>query len=257
MNDKTELLFSTGCVKNYPSRYVFNIFSNLGFNYIEYNPHNIIHGNECIDEVLESSINNKINVRMLSGGWCDFFSTEKHIHETLRSIEQQVVVSDALGCKKIRLFLGRLQALYESQEVIDNVINNIIYVADQYPETTFFFENHDGLSLNPDFLKGVFGGVNRKNVQMNFDFVNFEIHDIDAMSAFNNLKPFIGHLHIKGKKKQEYCEYGRGDSRIDIMLNRVKEEKLPFGMTLEYEGNQESVISLIQSKEALDKKGYC
>ena len=47
-------------------------------------------------------------------------------------------------------------------------------LSDLHPDMRFNFENHDGASLHPEVCLEILNRVDRPNIRMNFDSINFE-----------------------------------------------------------------------------------
>src|SRR5262249_4790324 len=153
--------------------------------------------------------------------WCDFFHDSPKIDETFRSVDRQVRIAGQLSAAVIRLFFGRLPAASYGPAARSTIVANLHRLSDQHQDTTFVFENHDGASLVPDICRDVLGAVDRPNIRMNFDPINFARAGADPAQAFNAVEPWIAHMHLKGLDHGEFCEFGKGDVDLTPLLRRL------------------------------------
>jgi len=251
---ENQLCFSTTSHKYENNEEVLQLFNNNGLRYIEYNLTPIMDGKIKADLVQKLLKKYNLIVKVIGGGWCDFFYRGKEIEETFNSIKTQINIAEILACKSIRLFFGREKYSRIDQEVLDGIVMNISYIAEKYPDINFYFENHDGASLVPEFCLEVMQKINRPNVKLNFDPINFEKAGIDSNLAYNLLKNHISHVHLKGLLSGSYCSYGEGDVKLDNIITDLIENNYNNIFTIEYEGPGNAINNLIMSKNFFLKK---
>jgi sugar phosphate isomerase/epimerase len=109
------------------------------------------------------------------------------------------------------------------------------------------FENHDGVSLRPDVCRDILARVDRPNIRMNFDPINFERVGVDALGALEIVRPFVGHVHLKGLENGNYCEFGAGDVDLTPVLGSLIGEGYEGGFSVEYEGPHDGTLRLYES----------
>ena len=109
--------------------------------------------------------------------------------------------------------------------------------SDDEPDTLFVFENHDGLSLVPEICRDILARVDRRNIRMNFDPINFAHAGVDPAGALAIVHPLIAHVHLKDLACGAFCEFGAGDVDLSAILVRTLTERGYEGrFTVEYEG---------------------
>jgi sugar phosphate isomerase/epimerase len=226
-----------------------DVFARLGLRDVDLNLHHLLEAGVAVDDVASAISANRQTVRVVSGGWCDFFHTAPAIDDTWRSIERQVGIANRLGVGMLRLFFGRLAATAYGPVQLDTVSHNLQRLSRTYPELTFVFENHDGASLVPEICRAVLERVDRSNIRMNFDPINFERVGIASREALVALQPFIAHVHLKGLDGGAYCEFGKGDIDLTPILRSLLEQHYGGQFTVEYEGPFDGTVRLYQSVE--------
>ena len=240
------VLASTTSHKREPLFPTLEIFGRLGLRDVDLNLHHIIEVGETVSDVARSVAANDLHVRVLSGGWCDFFRAAT-IDETFASVARQVSIADALAVRCLRLFFGRLHYSDYSSAVRETITGHLLRLSDTHPHLTFVFENHDGASLYPEVCAEVLDRVSRSNIRMNFDPINFAKVRIDPMAALTALRPFISHVHLKGLERGEYCEFGEGDVDVEAVVRSLVGGGYGGSFTVEYEGPSDGTLRLYRS----------
>jgi sugar phosphate isomerase/epimerase len=241
------VLPSTTSHKREPLQATLALFSRLGMNELDLNLHHLIEAGVSVDEVRQSLAAGDLRVWVVSGGWCDFFQGSQAIEDTFRSVEAQVAIASGLNVDRIRLFFGRLKREDYSGEALATISENLRRLSAQYPEMLFVFENHDGASLSPLVCREILETVDRPNIRMNFDPINFEHAGVDSMAALRELGPLIAHVHLKGWEGTELCEFGAGDVDLTPLLRDLIRSGYRGGFTVEYEGRFDGTLRLYES----------
>ena len=247
------ILVSTVSYKNEPLEMVLYLFKSIGFRNIELHLNPLYH--DILNPLQAKKLFEKFRIKpyVFSGGWCDFFSFKPDINKTFNSVKKQVAIAKELRCNVIRLFFGRLSLFDYNQSHLNSIVNNLLCLSDRYKEITFVFENHDGASLNPKVCQEILQTVNKRNIQMNFDPINFERSGVSSKEALTILIPYIKHVHLKGLNGNELCEYGEGDVDLDSVINVLLDSNYNGYFTLEYEGRKNPTIRLMKSYEKLNR----
>ena len=120
-------------------------------------------------------------------------------------------------------------------------------VADACPDFVFGFENHDGASSRPDICRDVLQAVDRENVRLTFDPINFEYRGVRTLDALDILLPFVGHVHLKGQVGGEFCGFGEGDVDLEPALRILAASGYAGAFTVEYEGPGDRTVRLYES----------
>ena len=243
------VLASTTSHKREPLIATLEVFARLGLRDLDLNLHHFIEGGLTVDAAAAAVAANEQRVRVTSGGWCDFFHRAPRIDETFTSIGRQVEIARRLGAPLLRLFFGRLARASFDQAAEDVVVDNLRRLSDRHQATTFIFENHDGASLVPEICRDVLARVDRANIRMNFDPINFARAGVDPAAARAVVQPLVAHVHLKGLDRGEFCEFGAGDVDLTPMLRQLARDGYAGDFTVEYEGPFDGTLRLYRSVE--------
>jgi sugar phosphate isomerase/epimerase len=238
---------STTSHKHEPLLTTLEVFARLGMRDLDLNLNHIIERGAVPEVVREALASNGQRAWIVSGGWCDFYHVEPRIQETLASVEHQVALARFFGVDRLRLFFGRLPVDAYSSRSLDAVAANIRRFADQHPDMVFLFENHDGASSQPEVCRAILDAVDRRNVKLNFDPINFEAAGVDSRAAVDVIGPLVGHVHLKGLDEQGYCAFGQGHVDLIPVLRALLERGYCGGFSVEYEGPSDRTVQLYQS----------
>jgi sugar phosphate isomerase/epimerase len=249
MTAAARVLASTTSHKREPLMPTLEVFGRLGLQDVDLNLHHLLEKGESTPNVAAAVARNNLRVRVVSGGWCDFYHRAPKIDETFTSVARQVAIADALGVDCLRLFFGRLARADYSPAARQTIVANLVRLSDAHPHITFVFENHDGASLDPDVTVEVLGLVARPNIRMNFDPINFAKVGIDPMDALAAVRPLVSHVHLKGLERGDYCEFGEGDVDLTPVLQSLVDGGYGGRFTVEYEGHADGTLRLYRSVE--------
>jgi sugar phosphate isomerase/epimerase len=243
-----QLLPSTTSHKHEPLLPTLEVFARLGWHDLDLNLGHLVEGGLDVEIVAQALAAHGQRVWVVSGGWCDFFHGAPEIEETFRSVDRQVQYARRLGADRLRLFYGRLGRESWSPGAFDVITHNLLRLADHYLDITFLFENHGlGASSDPDVCRMILSRVNRPNIRMNFDPINFEHAGIRSMDALDLLRPVIAHVHLKGTEGGECCEFGVGDLDLKPLLRSLLTGGYGGSFTVEYEGRHDRTVRLYTS----------
>jgi sugar phosphate isomerase/epimerase len=245
---RTRILPSTTSHKHEPLLPTLEVFARLGLVDLDLNLGHLIEGGMTADAVADAVAANGQRVWVVSGGWCDFFQQAPEIDATFTSVDRQVDLAQRLGVSMLRLFYGRLPRESWSPAMLDVIGANLSRLSDRHPGITFVMENHGrGASGDPKVCAAVLDRVGRSNVQMNFDPINFEHAGVDSMTALAPLRPFIGHVHLKGTVDGACAEFGVGDVDLAPLLRSMIGGGYAGRFTVEYEGTFDRTVRLYES----------
>ena len=242
-----QILPSTTSHKHEPLIPTLDVFSRLGLCDLDLNLNHLIERGVEVEDVRQALASNGQRVWIVSGGWCDFFDQPPKIDETFASVGQQVAMARAFGVNVLRLFFGRLPLHEYGTEARDTIVANIRRLADRYPEMQFNFENHDGASSRPDVCRGVLERVGRPNARLTFDPMNFEHAGVRCSDALDEVQALVAHVHLKGYRQGEFCEFGEGDVDLTPVLRALIAGGYEDAFTVEYEGAHDRTLRLYQS----------
>lgn len=222
-------------------------FSQLALVDLDLNLHHILERETRVDAIAEVVATRGLRLWVVSGGWCDFFHRGPEIEETERSVARQVEIARRLRVEQLRLFFGRLKYEAYSAGMRDIACDNLRRLSERHPAMMFMFENHDGASLRPEVCREILERVDRPNILMNFDPINFERVGVDSMKALEIVRPFVGHVHLKGLAGGEFCEFGAGDVDLLPVLRALANDGYRGRFSVEYEGEGDATLRLYQS----------
>jgi sugar phosphate isomerase/epimerase len=243
-----QILPSTTSHKHEPLVPTLEIFARLGMRDLDLNLNHIIDRGASPDEVQRALAANGQRVWIVSGGWCDFFDTEPKIFETFASVERQVSLARLFGVDRMRLFFGRLRVDDYSPRALAICAANIARVAENHPDLLFVLENHDGASSRPEVCRAILEAVDRRNVRLNFDPINFEAAGVDSRRAAARLADLVGHMHLKGFDEHgRFCEFGAGRVDLSPVVRTLIDAGYRGAFTVEYEGPFDRTLRLYQS----------
>ena len=241
------VLASTTSHKREPLLPALEIFSKLDLRDIDLNLHHILESGVAVESVADLAAALGLRIWIVSGGWCDFFHRGPQAGETDRSVARQVDIAHRLGATQLRLFFGRLKFEAYGASRSETVCQNLWRLSDRHPDIRFNFENHDGASLHPEVCRDILERVDRPNIRMNFDPMNFERAGVNCMAALDIVHVVVGHVHLKGLEKGEFCEFGVGDVDLLPVLQALDSYGYRGGFTVEYEGRHDGTLRLYQS----------
>jgi sugar phosphate isomerase/epimerase len=243
------VLASTTSHKREPLLATLEVFARLGLCDLDLNLHHFLEMDASADGVADAVAARGQRVWVVSGGWCDFFHEAPGVEETMRSVDRQVHIGERLGARMLRLFFGRLsRAAYDPRHA-EVIAGNLRQLSDRHADTTFVFENHDGASLVPEVCREILERVDRPNIRMNFDPINFARAGVEPVTAAATLQPFLAHMHLKGLDHGEFCEFGTGDVDVTPLLRHLVAQGYAGDFTVEYEGPFDGTLRLYQSVE--------
>ena len=224
-----------------------DIFARLGMLDLDLNLNHLIERGVEVESVTSALRAGRQRAWIVSGGWCDFYHGAPEIEETFWSVDRQVAIAGELGARRLRLFFGRLTREDWSAEALATIAGNMRRLGDRYPEVQFVFENHDGASSEPATCRRILEAVERPNIRLNFDPINFEHAGVNCLDAVRELLPLIGHVHLKGLGRDGFCEFGEGDVDLIPVLRTLAAGGYQGAFTVEYEGTFDRTLRLFQS----------
>jgi sugar phosphate isomerase/epimerase len=223
------------------------VFAKLGLADIDLNLNHIIEGGVDPASAERAITANGLHVRMASGGWCDFFEEGPAAESTRLSVDRQVALARRFGVNQLRLFFGRLPIEACNPRAVGVCARHIREIADAHPDFVLGFENHGGASARPEICRDVLQAVDRANVRLTFDPINFEYRGVRALDAVDILLPFVGHVHLKGQAGNEFCGFGEGDVDLEPALRILAASGYVGAFTVEYEGPGDRTVRLYES----------
>jgi len=242
-----QILPSTTSHKHEALLPTLEVFARLGFADLDLNLNHVVERGVDADEVRAAIAANGQRVWIVSGGWCDFFDEGPRAEQTRQSVERQVALARHFGVDRLRLFFGRLPLAEYTARSRDVCASGIRAVADAHTDLQFVLENHDGASSRPDVCRAVLEEVDRPNVRLTFDPINFEHRGVRTLEALAVLQPFVGHVHLKGYAGGAFCGFGDGDVDLMPALRALIGGGYRGAFTVEYEGGGDRTLRLYES----------
>lgn len=216
------------------------LFKVAGFGNLELHLGHLIEADLTVRQILRSIAQNKLEILLVDGGWCDFVSGD------ISQVEKQINLAWMLNVNIIRLFFSPLPVNTLGEVEIKNLLFNITNVAANHPEMHILFETHHGIGLDAKKVSAVMEEVSKKhsNVRLVFDPINFVVDGQNPEDALARLHPYVDHVHLKGFQKKKLCAFGEG---VDISPVAVKLLKSTNSFGLEYEGQGDAIFELQKS----------
>jgi sugar phosphate isomerase/epimerase len=247
-----QILPSTTSHKHEPLIPTLEVFAKLGFVDLDLNLNHIVERGVKAGDVRAAIAANGQRVWIVSGGWCDFFDGAPAIEDTFRSVARQIDLAREFEVDRMRLFFGRLPVSRYGRDALATIVANIRRLADDYPDIHFNFENHDGASSRPGVCRSVLEGVDRPNVRLNFDPINFEHAGVSCAAALPEVASLVGHVHLKGYSDGRFCEFGQGTVDTVPVLRDLVTSGYRGAFTVEYEGPNDRTLRLYQGVRAAE-----
>jgi sugar phosphate isomerase/epimerase len=226
-----------------------DVFARLGWHDLDLNLNHIVERGFSVNDALRALVVNGQRVQIVSGGWCDFFDEGDSVERTFASVDRQVMLARAFKSDRLRLFFGRLPAAEYSAHKEAVCAANLRHIADRHPDLAFAIENHDGVSSCPEWCRAILERVDRANVRLAFDPINFEHRGVRALDAAMTIAPLVAHVHLKGYTHGAFCGFGEGDVDLMPTLTHLMAHGYAGGFTVEYEGEGDRTLRLFQSVE--------
>lgn len=218
------------------------LFNQNNFTNIELHYDHFLQDEEFAIEAIKSY---NFNLGILDGGYCDLCVND------IKNIDKQIDVARKLNIKKIRLFFGRVSEDEFTQEHQENLEHNLEFLADRYPDIELCFETHKGIGTVYQYIYTVFKKLNKPNLKIVFDPINLFMADVDYIHAFETLKPYISHIHLKGIRYPDtLCGFGEGFVHLENFIKIIPDH---ITLGLEYEGNDNPITELQKSKNYLEE----
>jgi sugar phosphate isomerase/epimerase len=237
------VLASTTSHKREPLLPTLEIFAKLGLRDIDLNLHHLLELNTSVRDVVPASRANRIHA---SGRWCDFFHAARWL--AIRSLVALRSVCGELGVSQLRLFFGRLSLDAYTPAMRATASTNLTRLADAHPAMLFVFENHDGASLNPQVCAEILSSVDRPNIRMNFDPINFERHGVDSNLALEAVLHSVAHV-ARRTRGRRILRVRRRRRQAVPMLRTLSRYGFDGAFSVEHEGRHDGTLRLYQSVE--------
>lgn len=174
-------------------------------------------------------------------------SVNLHIKDTTKRKLQMdegkryIELAATLQCPYIRVFPNELPKDQSREETTDLIVEGLRQLSDMASGTNVqvLMETH-GEVVESDLLEMIMKKTDRKNVGLVWDMFNmWNVTQENPTSAYEKLKPFIRHTHIKdGKRNQGKVDYvflGEGDFPMNEQLKLLKASNYKGFYSFEWE----------------------
>ena len=221
---------STTSHKQEPLLPTLEIFARLGMHDLDLNLNHIVERGVAVESVERALAANGQRVWIVSGGWCDFFDASPKSRETDASVASQVALARAVRCRSPASFLRAAPFRVGYADGDDDGLaptsggwRTSIATSSSCSRTT------TARLPGPEVCRDILEAVDRPNVRLNFDPINFEVAGTDSCRAFATLRPLIAHVHLKGlDHRTRFCEFGSGSVDLTPLLRALLDGGLPW-----------------------------
>jgi sugar phosphate isomerase/epimerase len=182
------------------------IISLLGYDGIEIWEKHLYGYETSLDSIKKQLSYCRLEVPMIVP-YFDFTSSLKKWKQSIIAAERSIQFANALNCKLIRCFTGRIGSDHVTEKQRAACVDGIRIIAEKAKEykLSLAIETHVNTLVDSiGATKQLIEDINMSNVALNLDFFNlFEIEDkINLLELIDELYPYIFHIHVKNALKK-------------------------------------------------------
>jgi sugar phosphate isomerase/epimerase len=190
----------------------------------------------------------------------------------IQKVKDAVDTAKQLNTNCVRVFCGDLKSGMDYSVGKDWIISSLKECA-KYAEAqgvVLAIENHGLLAGKSGQVKEILAEVGSQNVKSTFDTGNFLLVEDDPLSAYENLKHEIAHVHFKDFRKRIAAdselgfkglgeEYwigvipGDGEVQLAEIISKLKRDHSKMWLSLEYEGYMDAKIAVPEAVNRIRK----
>ncbi|MCM3718550.1 sugar phosphate isomerase/epimerase family protein [Fictibacillus phosphorivorans] len=190
----------------------------------------------------------------------------------IQKVKDAVDTAKQLGAPCVRTFCGDLKPGMNYSVAKDWIISSLKECA-KYAESdgvVLAIENHGLLAGKSEQVKEILGEVGSSAVKSTFDTGNFLLVEDDPLSAYENLKADIAHVHFKDFKKRTEADGvkgfkglgetywigvipGDGEVKLSEIISNLKRDQVNTWLSLEYEGYDDPKVAVRDSVDRIKK----
>ena len=202
----------------------------FGFEYNEFFKPEILDNKKLLNEIISKykSLNRKNDT--LHGVFFDIVldSCDSKIRDiSIKRVESSLNIASELNVNKVVFHTNYINFMAKSDFYADNWVkkNKEVYLdlLSKYPNITIYIENM--FDENPYLLKRLLSEANHPRLRCCLDFAHASISPTPIDVWFNELKPFINHIHINDndKIKDMHEEIGKGILDFDLIFKLINQ----------------------------------
>lgn len=190
----------------------------------------------------------------------------------IQKVKDAVDTAKQLNTNCVRVFCGDLKSGMDYSVGKDWIISSLKECA-KYAETqgvVLAVENHGLLAGKSGQVKEILAEVGSPAVKSTFDTGNFLLVEDDPLSAYENLKHEIAHVHFKdfrlrnsgdihtgfkglGEKYWIGVIPGDGEVVLSEIISNLKRDRVDTWLSLEYEGYDDAKVAVRDSVNRIRK----
>lgn len=230
----------------------------LGFEYNEFYVPSLLDDSKKLDEVISAYYNLKRKGDTLHGVFLDIVldSQDPWIKEaSLVRVRSSLDIAKTLGCKGVVFHTNYITWMkdegYRKRWVEENK-NIYLELINEYKDLEIYIENM--FDLDPYLLKELVKEINHERVGVCLDVAHASISSVSLDVWFNELGPYIKHLHINDNDKvvDSHQELGMGLIDYDLAFSYINKLDKNVSVLIEIKDYNKTINSI----NYLKKKGY-
>lgn len=230
----------------------------LGFEYNEFYVPSLLDDSKKLDEVVSAYYNLKRKGDTLHGAFLDIVldSQDPWIREaSLVRVRSSLDIAKTLGCKGVVFHTNYITWMkdegYRKRWVEENK-NVYLDLINEYKDLEIYIENM--FDLDPYLLKELVKEINHERVGVCLDVAHASISSVPLHVWFNELGPYIKHLHINDNDKvvDSHQELGMGLIDYDLAFSYINKLDKNVSVLIEIKDYNKTINSI----NYLKKKGY-
>lgn len=230
----------------------------LGFEYNEFYVPSLLDDSKKLDLVVSTYYNLKRKGDTLHGAFLDIVldSQDPWIKEaSLVRVRSSLDIAKTLGCKGVVFHTNYITWMkdegYRKRWVEENK-NIYLELINEYKDLEIYIENM--FDLDPYLLKELIKEINHERVGVCLDVAHASISSVPLDVWFNELGPYIKHLHINDNDKvvDSHQELGMGLIDYDLAFSYINKLDKNVSVLIEIKDYNKTINSI----NYLKKKGY-
>ncbi|RZT21502.1 sugar phosphate isomerase/epimerase family protein [Fictibacillus sp. BK138] len=227
---------------------------------------------EELPEVIECLKNSSLTVSCYDASNDFVKETVEERRSEIQKVMDAVDTAKQLGTHCVRVFCGDLKPGMDYSVGKDWIISSLKECA-KYAESqgvVLAIENHGLLAGKSGQVKEILAEVGSPAVKSTFDTGNFLLVEDDPLSAYENLKNDIAHVHFKDFRKRTAADGERGfkglgekywigvipgDGEVQLaeIISKLKRDHSEMWLSLEYEGDKDAKVAVPEAVNRIRK----
>jgi sugar phosphate isomerase/epimerase len=227
---------------------------------------------EELPEVIEYLKNSSLVVSCYDASNDFVKETVDERRSEIQKVKNAVDTAKQLNTNCVRVFCGDLKPGMDYSVGKDWIISSLKECA-KYAENqgvVLAIENHGLLAGKSEQVKEILAEVGSPAVKSTFDTGNFLLVEDDPLSAYENLKNDIAHVHFKDFRIRKESDGDRGfkglggkhwigvipgDGEVQLaeIISKLKRDHSEIWLSLEYEGYVDAKIAVPEAVDRIRK----